>query len=678
MFMISLRCCPISNLLASVFAGLCLLFGTAGAKAQAPPEIPIHLETRGGKPEFLSPDGKILVGSGYDAAKDEQQVQFWDSSTGKLLHSWADKADSIMSPDGTVMARLAGADLEMREVSSGKDLSWKNVQGARLRGLAFSPDGKMLATACAECRVILWDRKTEIPIAKFQVSIGRLLCFSPDSKLLIAVRWDGPIWLYEISTQKVLDQLDSHQGQIGCLAFSRDSKLLATGESNAVHLWEVATGKLRTTLKHDHEVSCLAFSPDGRMLATSTWQNADPEGPMELKIWDIVASKQLQSFKPDAHRINSLTFSPDGRRLFVFSFASQFHTYDVAALLVWKPPAPRLALAGSGLPVRSLDYSGDGSRLAVAQADDTVKLWDAHTGKPLFVTPKHAGQVEHLLFSPDDKTMVTISKLEAASSNEVNLWNIDTGAEQWTKQVHLWGLPPVFTSDSRLLAVNTRQEVILLDARTGAERKRIGVSGDRIIHLALSKDGQSLFTVSEIDAGFAQGIGHQFGAEIRRWELPSGREISMWKATPSPGVPVYHLYPDNNAFAYAKLVPPVGFFQWKTEGVTLCDLDSGKERFRLKSLEPWTGSLQFAPAVGAAIAMTDKDSIWLWDMATGAERVLLRGVDIAGNLLLSPDGKYLATGYSTEKGNGFTQLWEIATGRKLSMLQDTTLQRFSP
>jgi WD40 repeat protein len=227
------------------------------------------------------------------------------------------------------------------------------------------------------------------------------------------------------------------------------------------------------------------------------------------------------------------------------------------------------------------------------------------------------------------------------------------------------------------MAVTNRQEVILLDVQTGAENKRVSVSGDRIIQLALSKDGQILFTVSEIDAGFERGIGRQFGAEIRLWELSSGKEISMWMIKPSPSVPGYHLHPEANAFVDAKSVP-VGFGYWKADGVTLRDLDTGKERFILKSLEPWTSSLHFAPAVMGIIAMTDKDTIWLWDMATGAERVLLRGADITDNLHLSSDGKYLATSYSTDKGNGFTQLRDIATARKLSMLQDTTLQRFSP
>jgi WD40 repeat protein len=193
MFTIPLRRFQTTNLIASALTSLCLLCGAECVNAQAPPEIPIRLETRGGQPAFLSPDGKAFVGTGYDATKDEEQVQLWDSSTGRLLRAWPGKGVSMMSPDGKIAAHLASEDLEMREVSSGKDLSWKNVQGAPLIGLAFSPDGKMLATACAKGRVILWDRKTEIPIAKFQISIAGLLCFSPDSKLLIAVRWEPAI-----------------------------------------------------------------------------------------------------------------------------------------------------------------------------------------------------------------------------------------------------------------------------------------------------------------------------------------------------------------------------------------------------------------------------------------------------------------------------------------------------
>jgi WD40 repeat protein len=195
--------------------------------------------------------------------------------------------------------------------------------GGGVNGVAFSPDGTLLATADADGTVRLWNTATRQPVgAPMQAAIGYAVngvAFSPDGTLLAAAHGDGSVSLWNPVTRHAIGALlaDPGRGRVNGVAFSQDGKLLATaGEHGTVRLWSLATGQplpdpLATITITGDGVNGVAFSPDGKLLAT-----AGEHGT--VKVWNLAGQEVGVPLPADAGRggsVNAVAFSPDGKLL---------------------------------------------------------------------------------------------------------------------------------------------------------------------------------------------------------------------------------------------------------------------------------------------------------------------------------------------------------------------------
>jgi WD40 repeat protein len=299
--------------------------------------------------------------------------------------------------------------------------------------VTFAPDGQTLAFT-RDKEVRLWDvaSRSEKRILKGKGSQVYCLAFSPDGKLLASGDWEGAVRLWEVNSGKERSILQAKSTTVvWSVAFSPDGKTLAaTGRGEApssingvpspgigeVNLWDVAKGKRQAFLSgHTSHVSRVAFSPDGKTLASAS----DDE---TVKLWNMGSDQLRATLKGHRGGIFALAYSPDGKTVASGS-------YD--GVRMWETTTGKLlaTLKGSAGTPRSLAFAPDGKTLAAGCGDHSilfstgpgrVELWDteSHRVRSRWTAQEH-GLIISIAFSPDGKTLATVG-----DRGNVKLWDI--------------------------------------------------------------------------------------------------------------------------------------------------------------------------------------------------------------------------------------------------------------
>src|SRR5713226_5310485 len=257
------------------------------------------------------------------------------------------------------------------------------THGRRVHTLAFSPDGRTLATGSEGGATGLWDVTTgELKCSLPHPKYVDILSFSPDGRTILTANTGKTLWLWDVRTGRLHATLTSKKGLVQSVAFSPDSRIVATAslEESIVRLWDAETGALEASLPHEKEcdyclptVFSVAFSPDGRFIATSTVKRAN--------LWDA-ATKRLLMTLADPRLARTVSVRNHGRS------EDQVETASHAGK-VWV-----------------VAFSPDGRTLATGSGDGIAKLWDVATGQ-LRATLQHAWKVSFLAFTSDNKILAT-------------------------------------------------------------------------------------------------------------------------------------------------------------------------------------------------------------------------------------------------------------------------------
>jgi RNA polymerase sigma factor (sigma-70 family) len=299
----------------------------------------------------FTPDGRMLAtASGY---RDEGgALILWDLTTGRRRVLRTDRygiRTVAFSPDGRTLA-AAGWDRFVRlfEVATGKErvaLRWQEESPAGqepwyqrlVSTVAFSPDGKILASAGGDGQIKLWDvaRGQSLRALSGHGADVKGVAFFPDGKILASTSPDTTLKFWDVNTGKETASIQAHSGGAEGLAISPDGQTIATGGyGGLVKLWEAATGKERATLEgHTGGLPAVAFSPDGKQLASCSglW---DPPVAGQVKLWDVATGKELLTLPTgDTKAIWSVRFSPDGK---TFITASRDQTMTFWEVATWQ------------------------------------------------------------------------------------------------------------------------------------------------------------------------------------------------------------------------------------------------------------------------------------------------------------------------------------------------------
>jgi WD40 repeat protein len=495
------------------------------------------------------------------------------------------------------------------------------------------------------------------------------LAFTSDGKLLASGSVDQTIVFWNPATGNQLRALKGHTGTVNSIAFSADDKQMASGSAdNSIKIWDVASSSAKQTMTgHSLYVSSVAFSPDGKTLASGS-------GDQTVKLWDVATGRELRTLTAAPAAMAGMpvrvAFSRDGKIL--ATAAQVLKLWDVKSGSEIRTIKTTESDSPTEFPIA---FSYDGKVLATG--GKSIKLWDVATGKTLRTL---AGDARALSFSPDQT-------LAATGGTETKLWNSTTGQELQTLEGSQLGVDSVaFNPDGKLLAVgNSNNTVALWDS---VKHERIRVLEGRIAAIttvAASADDKVL--ASALDAGVAgitrqdtikiwdpitgqlvrslvgRNTGHSIGLSgdgARLTAGGAGSSLSIWNVSQSEAqrtitVPrASKFVPEQVALSPdGKLIAAGG----RDNAIKLWDAGTGRELSTLTGHVRSVRHLVFSPDNKLLASGGQDTAVKIWSMATGKElKTLAAHSGGVTALAFSADGKRVVSG-SQDK---MILVWDIA------------------
>ncbi|MGH3939676.1 MAG: CHAT domain-containing protein [Pseudonocardiaceae bacterium] len=266
-----------------------------------------------------------------------------------------------------------------------------------VNAVAFSPDGRWLATAGSKNIAQIWGTSRGREFLSVGSTTWRrnmeAVVFSPDGGRLATASGDRTARIWDAASGEELLKIN-HDGPVWSVAFSPDGSRLATaGDDCTARIWDAASGEELLKVSHENWVRDLAFSPDGRWLATAGVDRT-------ARVWDVADGEELAKVTHDSLVVGT-AFSPDGRWLATASHDCTARIWDADS------GEEQLKVAHDNLVV-DVAFSPDGRWLATASHDCTAQVWDL-TDEQEPATVIHADQVWGVAFSPDGSWLATAS-----------------------------------------------------------------------------------------------------------------------------------------------------------------------------------------------------------------------------------------------------------------------------
>jgi WD40 repeat protein len=296
----------------------------------------------------------------------------------KLRPDWV-----VLSPNGKVLAAGSGGqgrgELKLYDVAAGKEIVAPPRHTISLYQLAFSADGKRLASGGRE-PVWVWDLVAHKEIASFKDLPATILVALNRDGTRVAAMSSRQVKLWEVATGKELASFRHHVSIPGWVdaPFSGDLATLAIPNYQEIDLWDTATGKEKATLsEHRGEVLCLVWSADDKtLIASSTrYEGKDDKWKGDVKLWDAASGKERATLPGPFGRIRAMASSPDGKTLALLDSPELYAEFDLKLVDV-DTGRQRVLPVPPGYSFLSLRFTSEGKLLVTGTSADTLRLWE--------------------------------------------------------------------------------------------------------------------------------------------------------------------------------------------------------------------------------------------------------------------------------------------------------------
>lgn len=454
----------------------------------------------------FSGDGSLLAAGSWDGA-----VRLWDVPQKRqvqVLNANDMGVYSVaLSADGTKLAggscgeqdtagSCAAGEIRLWDVATAQQIMVLQGHASWVVGLAFSPDGTMLASGAQDGTVRLWEvatsREVQMLLAPGQV---RSVAFSPDGALVAAGLGDGSVHLWRTATGEELAPLAGHAQEVKGVAFAADGgMILSASGDGTIRVWETQSWQLVQLLPgHAGAVTSAAFSPDGQRIASCSWDGT-------VRLWDLAAGTEIQSAAGHMGGIQGMALSPGGSTIALAVWDNSIRLLQAATGQEVR------ALRGHTAKVRGVAYAANAPLLASGGDDATVRLWDTSTGQALQVLEGHTAAVLAVAFSPDDSLLAS-----GGEDQTIRIWDPASGRLLYTWEPRDTVYHLAFAPDGQTLLAAVGGQVQWWDVAAGQAARALTVTTASVAMAAPSPDGQRLLVAA--------------GERVQLWDLTTERMV---------------------------------------------------------------------------------------------------------------------------------------------------------
>lgn len=584
------------------------------------------------------------------------------------------------SPQGDrLVAGTAGGDIWVYEALKGTPLLTYHGHSDGVWAVAFSPDGRLLASSSDDQTICLWNTDTRgrnesrpSAVLRDHTDRVRAVTFSPDGGLLASGSDDRTVRLWDPHTGQSLKTLEGHTDRVWAVAFSPDGQRLASGSMDqSVRVWDSSTGVCLMVLQgHTDWIRSVSFSSDGQRLASGS-------DDQTVRVWDVQSGQQIQVLLGHTNHIWSATFNTKGNLLASSSEDHNIRIWDSTTGLCLK------TLQGHTQGVRSVAFSAQTALLASGGDDQSVRVWDITTGYCLKTLQGYTNRIWSVAFHTNEHTLATSSE-----DQTIRIWNVDSGTCFKILTAPMHGVKAIALSpDKRTIASAGADETVRLwDATTGECHTILSGHSNWVRTVAFNSDGSLLASGGEdktirlwnVATGdcFITLQGH--GSLVRSVVfspdgslLASGSDdqtIHIWEV--ASGL-CLHILREHSGHIRSVAFSPDGRVvasgsQDKT--IRLWNVDTGDCFKVLQGHTNWVRSVAFSLDGQFLASSSDDQTIRLWEITDRADKRAVKILRGHSNRIrwvaFSPDGQTLAS----SSDDGTIKLWDIHTSTCLKTL----------